>query len=150
MDFIQPIMVDGIKICAWCCKDKVKGLKYCSSACSSSARAHFYPQKEEALNYLLIRQNFQCNDCKYDWTFLVTEWTIRWGFSESPDHMTGLYYSLMTYIKRKSLPEKRPEVDHIIPIHKGGASLGLDNHQVLCYECHKKKTKIDNSGKRSK
>ena len=44
----------------------------------------------------------------------------------------------------------KPEVDHIIPIFKGGESLGLDNHQVICYTCHKAKTKKDVSGKRKK
>lgn len=42
----------------------------------------------------------------------------------------------------------RPEVDHIIPIHKGGISLGLENHQAICYTCHKAKSKVDNSGPR--
>lgn len=38
---------------------------------------------------------------------------------------------------------KEPEIDHIIPIFKGGMSIGLDNVQILCYSCHKKKTKKD-------
>ncbi|MFL5785884.1 MAG: HNH endonuclease [Bacteriovoracaceae bacterium] len=38
---------------------------------------------------------------------------------------------------------KEPEIDHIIPIFKGGMAIGLDNVQILCYSCHKKKTKKD-------
>jgi len=35
------------------------------------------------------------------------------------------------------------EVDHIIPISKGGAMWDKKNLRVLCFECHKKKTKND-------
>lgn len=44
----------------------------------------------------------------------------------------------------------RLEVDHILAISKGGQSVGLDNHQAICYSCHKEKTKKDLSGKRRK
>lgn len=35
------------------------------------------------------------------------------------------------------------EVDHIIPVHKGGGACWLNNYQLLCADCHKKKTKCD-------
>ena len=35
------------------------------------------------------------------------------------------------------------EVDHIKAIMNGGESLDKDNLQVLCYTCHKEKTKED-------
>ena len=38
---------------------------------------------------------------------------------------------------------KKPEVDHIVPLALGGDPVGFDNNQVLCYDCHKEKTKID-------
>jgi 5-methylcytosine-specific restriction endonuclease McrA len=54
------------------------------------------------------------------------------------------------YFKRlKNLVEnefgrgKKPEVDHIVPIALGGDTVGFDNHQILCYDCHKCKTKVD-------
>jgi len=28
------------------------------------------------------------------------------------------------------------EVDHIIPLHQGGAAVDLDNLQTLCRDCH--------------
>lgn len=37
------------------------------------------------------------------------------------------------------------EADHIIPVHKGGGGVGLENFQTLCYDCHKKKTYSDRS-----
>lgn len=35
------------------------------------------------------------------------------------------------------------EVDHVLPICKGGGGMGLWNFQLLCNSCHKEKTKID-------
>ena len=35
------------------------------------------------------------------------------------------------------------EVDHILPMRLGGSKHNLSNLQVLCRNCHKKKTEID-------
>ena len=35
------------------------------------------------------------------------------------------------------------ELDHVLPVHKGGGGCWLTNYQFLCYECHKPKTKKD-------
>lgn len=35
------------------------------------------------------------------------------------------------------------QVDHILPVHKGGGGMGLWNFQLLCKSCHKQKTKQD-------
>lgn len=35
------------------------------------------------------------------------------------------------------------ELDHILPICKGGGGQWLDNYQILCQECHREKTKED-------
>lgn len=34
----------------------------------------------------------------------------------------------------------RLEVDHVIPLHRGGAPLDADNLQTLCVACHLQKT----------
>lgn len=57
---------------------------------------------------------------------------------------------LMKILKYKTPTENSPEVDHVVPIKKGGQSIGFDNHQALCYRCHKNKSKLDNSGPRKK
>ena len=59
-------------------------------------------------------------------------------------------FYFMNRFKLKVPAKENPEVDHIVPIYKGGQSLGLDNHQCICYTCHKAKSKIDNSGPRKK
>jgi hypothetical protein len=152
LDLIQPLISpEGIKLCAWCLSVKTKGPKYCGKDCAKSARAHFYPQNEESLNYLLIRQDFKCADCKYDWKPLIEQLLINGRVYDKPkDYKTELSYWLMRRIKSKSPKEYRPEVDHIIPIYKGGTPLGQENHQILCFSCHKAKSKVDNSGKRTK
>ena len=38
----------------------------------------------------------------------------------------------------------RLEVDHRIPLHKGGEALDLDNLQTLCAGCHVAKTRGEN------
>ena len=40
----------------------------------------------------------------------------------------------------------RLEVDHVIPLHKGGTNLD-DNLQSLCRKCHRRKTWIEGKGK---
>lgn len=35
------------------------------------------------------------------------------------------------------------QVDHIIPVHRGGGGRWLDNYQLLCDSCHKIKTAKD-------
>lgn len=37
----------------------------------------------------------------------------------------------------------RLELDHIIPVHKGGGCSWLGNYQIICNPCHKKKTRND-------
>lgn len=44
---------------------------------------------------------------------------------------------------RCSSDAERGEIDHIKPIYQGGPSIGFDNLQLLCHECHKIKTAED-------
>lgn len=152
LDNIVPLItIEGLKLCAWCHSHKTKGPKYCGKDCANSARAHFYPQKEESLNYLLMRQNFQCADCQYDWKPLISRLLINGRVYDKPnDYLVQVSYWLMRRIKQKCEEGRKPEVDHILAISKGGPSIGSENFQVLCYLCHKNKTKKDLSGKRNK
>lgn len=149
LDKIKPSTVDGFRVCAWCYEAKAKGPKYCGAICRLSARAWAYPQKEEGLNFLLIRQNFKCAICEYDYKPLAEQVLVNGRVYDKPeDYKTELCWSLMRRIKQKSPEGFKPEVDHIVPISKGGACLGLDNHQAICFTCHKFKTKREASGPR--
>lgn len=153
LDNIEPLILDGVKLCAWCHSNKTKGPKYCGKDCAKSARAHFFPQMEDSLNYLLMRQDFKCAHCQYDWNPLVLQLLKNGRVYDKPnDYKTQLSYWLMRRIKSKSPSDRKPEIDHRVPIYKGGAplSINLEGLDCLCYTCHKGKTKIDLSGKRSK
>lgn len=120
-------------LCKWCYEVPTKGLRhYCSHRCSLMLEAWAYPQSEFGLWVLLTRQDHKCAACQYQYD--KQESSYR-------DHI----YRHYAVLKSKCPEDRKPEVDHIIPISKGGESLGFNNHQVLCYTCHKAKTKIDNS-----
>jgi 5-methylcytosine-specific restriction endonuclease McrA len=142
-----------VRKCAWCGIGVLHhgNQKYCSIICQNSALAWAYPQKENGLRYLLIRQDFKCARCQYDYLPLLKEIINRNRFKAGVDidsdmDTTPWYY--FKYLKNKVPKERIPEVDHVIPVYKGGITLGIDNHNALCYTCHKVKTASDLSGKR--
>lgn len=146
---------DGSKGCIWCgdpLKTKHHAQRYCKDPlCPKSTYAWGYPQKEEGLNFLLIKQDFCCALCGYDYKPIIESRIVgRFYGTKSGDYRKELNYYIVKRMKAIVLRERAPEVDHIIPIYKGGQSLGLANHQAICYSCHKTKTKVDLSGKRKK
>lgn len=146
------------RMCAWCAESELShgNQKYCTTECSNSAMAWAYPQKEDALRYLLERQTWKCATCAYDYEpFLRSMMDVERRRYPGDTVMASMDFSKLPWhyfkrLKARVPSEYRPEVDHIIPIYKGGQSLGLDNHQAICYSCHKTKTKQDLSGKRKK
>lgn len=141
------------RLCAWCAKEELfhGNQKYCTNDCSNSAMAWAYPQKEDALRYLLLRQDWKCFSCRYDYKpfldAMIEKDRLRYGGTFAIEQLPWHYFKRL---KERVPKEHRPEVDHIVPIYKGGESLGLANHQAICYSCHKAKTKLDLSGKRKK
>ena len=157
---IQPIKLEELdlkgknkRLCAWCAITEVfhGNRKYCSTNCSNSAMAWAYPQKEDSLRFLLIRQDWKCADCQFDYRLVMNEIVER-EYKRCPETprvpLEDLAWYYFKRLKRKTEYGRKPEIDHIIPIYKNGESLGIDNHQILCYSCHKDKTKKDLSGKR--
>ena len=147
------------KKCVWCL-EPLKGAqrRWCGKECVVAAQAWGNPQKEQGVGTLLIKQGWKCNICAFDWGAVIEmmflEPKIPYGFKEHRDTWrTKFSYYVVKKLKYKmrstDLPH-RIEVDHIIPIYKGGLSLNIDNLQSICYSCHKVKTKVDNSGKRIK
>jgi 5-methylcytosine-specific restriction protein A len=51
-------------------------------------------------------------------------------------------YPLCIMCELKGIVTAAKEIDHIIPLFKGGKD-GWDNYQALCVECHKQKTAED-------
>jgi len=153
LTLIQPIIVDGVRLCAWCNAMKVKGIKYCGKDCSQSAKAHFYPQGENSLWYLLVRQDFKCSDCQYDYVPLILQLLVNGRVYDKPNDFKVVYsYWLMKRIKQKSPEGHEPEIDHVQAIYKGNKplSLNLEGVVCLCKTCHRRKTSRDLSGPRKK
>jgi 5-methylcytosine-specific restriction endonuclease McrA len=140
-----------VRYCAWCAEGKLThgNQKYCTPECSSSAMAWAYPQKEDALKLLLMAQEWKCKLCSYDYRpamdAIIAKDKARYGGEYSIEQVPWYY---LKRLKERVPKENRPEVDHILPIYKGGQSIGLENHQAICYTCHKNKTGKDLSGKR--
>lgn len=146
---------DGKRMCLWCGVAELKGSKnrkYCSPECSEAIFTWAQPQKENGLHALMVRQDWECNNCHFDYKPIL-EKVHRYFQNKNyliPNFGGQSSQRYMKIFKSNCPDENAPEVDHIIPISKGGASLGLENHQVLCKLCHKSKTKVDNSGPRRK
>lgn len=141
------------RFCCWCTEGELfhGNQRYCSRDCADSAEAHMYPQKELGLKFLLMKQDYKCAHCQFDYKPFLEEMIVNdkkryggvWEIEQLPWHY---FKRLKNHVSR----DKNPEVDHILAISKGGVSLGLENHQVICYTCHKIKSKVDNSGPRKK
>ena len=149
---IKPIKLeDGTRLCAWCAETPIVGAhnkKYCSSACIEAIEAWAYPQKENGLAQLLSRQNYLCAVCGYDWNPLADSLLGRIGIPKSLNKLTQFNHRFIKAFKNRA-GERKPEVDHVIPIYKGGQAIGFSNHQAICsVPCHREKTRIDNSGKK--
>lgn len=150
---LRAIKRDGKRLCAWCAEGQLHhgNQKYCNPECSQSAMATFYPQKEDSLRYLLFRQDWKCLMCQFDYRpymdVIIGKDLLKYGAAFEISKLPWYYYKRL---KDNCPKERKPEIDHIIPIFKGGTSLGLDNLNCICYTCHKTKTSKDLSGKRKK
>ena len=101
-------------VCIWCFKNPNPTYRhtYCSEECKFSCYLFCYPQVYGP-GYLKALYGNKCNSCSR-------------GFDEGHLNKQGM-----------SLGH---EVDHIIPIFKGGTALGWDNIQLLCQDCHRLKS----------
>lgn len=152
---LNAIKRDLLRYCAWCGEGKLNhgNAKYCTELCSHSAMAWAYPQKENSLFVLLVKQEWKCEICKYDYRPLAENihkgLYKQWGGSE---HKLGekFDWGLIKRLKSNIPKDKRLEIDHVIAISKGGQAIGVENLRALCFLCHKEKTRLDNSGPRKK
>lgn len=148
MSYLSPIEREGQKYCAWCEVGVLKGRrKYCKKACMNSALIHFYPQTNESKMYHLIyRQNCACAGCGTSMEDELSE-IIERKYHHHNDHLIKE--------NKKPLPVglwavgygtgDRWQVDHSEPLFKGGQGPGVENIQILCVDCHRKKSAREKS-----
>lgn len=144
----------GRRWCTWCGVVEIKksNQKYCSSACSLAIFAWANPQIGNGLHYLLSRQDWQCRLCNYSYMEVLRATMTYCNQRNYLIPQVGKDDSrrFMRWFKDFCPEERKPEVDHVVPIHKGGQAIGFDNHQAICAFCHKRKTKVDLSGPKKK
>lgn len=137
------------KKCVWCRNSHLVGRrrKYCSVSCKNSAMMFCYPQDPRTKAWVLInRQGCACRLCGLSHEDLIIEnyskalkskeryetFAEKYGYTQK---FTISYWHLMGTSSGHIL-----QADHIVPIFKGGSSLGIDNIQVVCAACHSIKT----------
>lgn len=90
-----------------------------------------------------------CAKCGFSWKdFALQAFDEQEGkkwFQTAMDNLRLNIFDAYVVNRTKQLvPKIRAiEIDHIIPVALGGTTFGFENLQLLCYECHKIKTKED-------
>lgn len=110
--------------------------RYCSDDCAMSAFMNANPNTPTVRAWIIInRQQGACLACGVIQDVLFER--ARHRLKYWPDKKIT-YYSLGDQTGHLI------NVDHVVPIHRGGAAVGLKNVQVLCVGCHIRKTKEEN------
>lgn len=143
-DFKPIITVEGIKNCIWC-SERLYGnkRKWCSNKCVVSALTWSRPNSTYGLYELINRQNGKCAHCDLSYLSYIEQIMPKKIALNKEELSPKRIDSLMRKLKKLIPRNIRPEIDHVVPISLGGVSLGLENHQILCSQCHKVKTKND-------
>ena len=130
---------DGRRYCAWCNQRETPSgrHKYCSDECSFSCTLFCVPCGYDGFGYLFNLQKGYCRHCNHDWLqYYNSDFYLK-------RYVEGKGWFNPFHLKDRIPQEFKPEMDHIIPVACGGPILGHDNIQLICYTCHKVKTKID-------
>jgi 5-methylcytosine-specific restriction endonuclease McrA len=131
--------VDGL--CAWCNKEPPtkRSKRYCSKVCKESANFFCYPQHASTKAFLLIhRQNCACARCGLSFEEEIAEHIRRRLRMKPGEELKAAEKVTLWQVGYET--GNHWHVDHIVPIWKGGSGVGIDNVQVLCVPCHKRKT----------
>lgn len=136
--------------CAWCEINPIEStkrgaaqVKYCSDDCRRSLSIMFSPQSPGTRAFILIeRQACACAGCGLSIEDEMAEVARRWSQLNKGEKLS---YHQVGYGMWK-IPTKF-EVDHVQPLHRGGLGVCLNNVQVLCIKCHKRKTRMEATSK---
>ncbi|CAA9989286.1 DNA helicase, putative [Plasmodium knowlesi strain H] len=137
-------------------KCNVKNICICDESnmfCEGKCRMFYFLKKSSTTIRRLIyeRDKGVCNICKLDCTILIRQIKSRKYFSinEKIHYFIKKYPLFIEDINHLKFILEKPtdghiwNVDHILPVFRGGGEASFDNLQTLCTFCHKKKTKDD-------
>ena len=83
------------------------------------------------------RKRWATNDCQ---KFAIAVWEVLSGRPVFTRFLLNIYNGGQIC---RSCGKLGTDLDHIIPIQKGGGGCWLSNFQMLCNDCHKEKTRQD-------
>ncbi|EUD66314.1 hypothetical protein C922_03230 [Plasmodium inui San Antonio 1] len=134
----------------------VKNILICDESnmfCEGKCRMFYFLKKSSKSVRRLIyeRDKGVCNICKLDCTNLIRQIKSQKYFpiNEKIDYFIRRYplfiedINHLTRILEKPMQGQIWNVDHILPVFRGGGEASFDNLQTLCTFCHRKKTKDD-------
>jgi len=131
--------------CAWCNENRIKPpkKKYCSEVCIESALVYCQPQSPKTKALLFIHwQQCACAMCGTSYEDEIIQ-IIKEKYEHVLYWKRRGYYNWTDLVTFHMIGDNTGhlwQVDHKVPIFKGGEGIGLRNLQILCVDCHKKKT----------
>ncbi|CRG93626.1 DNA helicase, putative [Plasmodium gallinaceum] len=142
-------------------KSNIKKIIICKENnlfCEGNCRKQYFLKKSSCSLRRLIyeRDKGICNICNLNCSDLIKQIkkTKYFPINERIDYFiktNPLFIENINHLK-KILEKPRDgyiwQVDHILPVFKGGGEASFDNLQTLCTFCHKKKTKNDVKNKK--
>lgn len=155
----DAIVIEGVKYCGWCCRNPLpkKRRSYCSDECRESCNLYCAPQTQAGLAFLFNIRPRECSACKFNYqkaideanrSYLASMESYKWAFANKESLKKRILegeivFAVAAIMKGKCPQGRAPELDHIIPVALGGTTLGFDNLQIICEDCHRIKTRKD-------
>lgn len=139
---------NGNPLCRWCKKETEPPKKtFCSTECVQEWRVRSDPGY--AREKVFERDRGVCAKCGLDTEKLKSLlYSVRMKSELSYMNLVRTYRAQHGF--GFNLSEHFYEVDHIIPVHLGGGSCGLENLATLCRVCHRNKTRGEMRRKRQR
>ena len=146
--------------CLWCGSKRFKKgrRRYCREDCTDSATAYCFPHSVSSKAFVFVElQGCNCKFCGENFedlidAFIPKEVERRRRRNKEGPKLFSQFTPLPLHVDFFAIGNhisSQFDLDHVVPIHKGGAGIGFDNVQVICKKCHKIKTARDRKKHRS-
>ena len=131
----------GRPLCRFCDRRvKYPRRTFCSDKCVHDYKICTDPAT--ARKAVFKRDQGVCARCSLDTEKLLSKVISRASKSRFGDELMFRFERVYKFVTANN--DSYWENDHIVPVAKGGAKLGLKNMQTLCIPCHRNKSVKDN------